>query len=254
MFEKTEAIVFRVSPYSNTSQISTWFSPDKGRINTLIKGALRPKSPFLGQYDMFYTCELVYYSKERNGIHIAGECSPLNTRSNLRGDWRASAAASYICDAISRVHPPGSHSPELYRLAAETLDFLNTSSVKMPLIYWFELKLLDVLGVAPLISKCISCRRTIGLADKSFFSVDRGGILCSQCVSANGDDKIKAMPADILAIMRNWQSSSSPRSAFNTHCNPGQISDFNEILGIFLNFHLDLASISRNIAIALLNK
>lgn len=254
MFERTEAIVFRISPYSNTSQISTWFSPDKGKINTLIKGALRPKSQFLGQYDMFYTCELVYYSKERNGIHIASECTPLNTRANLRSDWRASTAASYICDAVSRVNPPGSHSPELYRLTSDTLDFLNTSGVKTPIIYWFELKLLDVLGVAPLTSKCISCNRMIQLTDKSFFSVNRGGIICSPCVSTNGADRTKVIPADILAIMRNWQASNSPRSAFNTYCNPDQISDFSDILGIFLNFHLDLASISRNIALDLLNK
>ena len=66
---KDTAIVLRVAPVSNTSRMVQWFTPAYGKITTLIKGAQRPKSAFLGQFDLFYSCELLFYARERNHIH-----------------------------------------------------------------------------------------------------------------------------------------------------------------------------------------
>jgi phosphoesterase RecJ-like protein len=57
---KTLGIVLSIRPWSQTSHVVTWLTLN-GVITTLVKGALRPKSAFIGQYDLFYTCELVYY-------------------------------------------------------------------------------------------------------------------------------------------------------------------------------------------------
>ena len=94
MILKTTALALRFYPFSNTSRIVAWLTPDQGRIATMVKGSQRPRSLFLGQYDLFYTCELLYHRRERGGLHIARECSPLKWREGLRRDWRAAAAAS----------------------------------------------------------------------------------------------------------------------------------------------------------------
>ena len=73
MMEKTKAIVLRITPYSKTSQIVSWITPDHGRLTTLVKGACRPKSAFLGQYDLFYTCEVIFYKNDRHTVHIMKE-------------------------------------------------------------------------------------------------------------------------------------------------------------------------------------
>ncbi len=84
MIARARAIVLRVFPYSNTSRVVSWLTADHGRVATLIKGSQRPKSLFLGQYDLFYTCELLFYRHERDGLHIARECTPLTRRDRLR--------------------------------------------------------------------------------------------------------------------------------------------------------------------------
>ena len=62
---KTHGIVLSIHPWSQTSHVVTWLTPDHGPVTTLVKGAVRPKSAFLGQYDLNYTCEIVYYADTR---------------------------------------------------------------------------------------------------------------------------------------------------------------------------------------------
>ena len=103
---RTEAIALRVSPFSRTSHVVTWLSPEHGRLATVVKGACRPKSAFLGQYDLFATCELLFYRRDHDGAHAIRECSPLEPRDELRDDWRRVTTASYLCDLLARVTQP----------------------------------------------------------------------------------------------------------------------------------------------------
>ena len=85
---KTEAVCLRIYPWSRTSHIVHWLTPH-GRLATVVKGATRPKSAFLGQYDLNYTCEIVYYLGSRGDLHALRECSPENARASLRGNLAA---------------------------------------------------------------------------------------------------------------------------------------------------------------------
>jgi len=247
MIEKTEAIVLRVAPFSRTSRIVNWLTPGHGRVATLLKGAQRPKSIFLGQVDLFYTCELLFYQRERNGLHIARECTALSTRPQLRTDWRACACASYVCDFISRVGTSGTHEHELYVLAATMLDFLSTTTPRPQLTFWFELQLMAGLGLAPQLRHCPMCGR--GLPDRlaSDFSCDRGGLLCTDCAERHHSQTRRLTPA-LIGMLRNWQQSSSPSATQNTKCSHAQCLVLRDVLALFLNYHLDILPPSRNIA------
>ena len=76
---KAEALCLAVHPWSRTSHIVRWLTP-RGTLATLVKGAVRPKSAFLGQYDLNYTCELVYYARARGELHALRECVPRERR------------------------------------------------------------------------------------------------------------------------------------------------------------------------------
>ena len=115
---KTRGIVLDIHPWSRTSHVVTWLTPDKGPVTTLVKGAVRPKSAFLGQYDLFYTCELIYYARSRGELHAIREASAIEMREHLRGDFRATAFASYAAFLV-REHCP--HNGE----AADWFAFLE---------------------------------------------------------------------------------------------------------------------------------
>ncbi len=254
MIHKTQAIVLRYFPFSNTSRIVSWLTPDDGRIATLVKGSQRPKSFFLGQYDLFYTCELVYYARDRAGVHIARECSPLKTRYRFRDDWKAMAAASYLSDLLFRVSPPDAPHHNLFALLDSGLDHLAANGAAASFLFWFELKLLDDLGFAPRLKHCLNCERELQPGTrKAKFSYARGGILCSACADAGAEGAPPIAP-DILAILSGWQRARSSQAALSTQCTTWQLGEIEKLLGLFLTYHLDMALPSRAIALDVLRR
>jgi len=248
MIAKTEAVVLRVSPFSNTSHVVTWLTPAYGKVTTIVKGACRPRSQFLGQYDLGYTCELLFYTRERNGMHVIKECSPLERRETLRANWKASFCLSYICHLTSIVSVAGLHHAELYEALRCVLEFLDARSVALSDgILWFELKLADIAGIAPRLSHCVICNKSPGGVRNFFFSAARGGLVCVSCKEIRNTDAWSVRP-DTLALLHRWQSVDNPASLRNIRCSHAQLSNFRDLLGPFLVYHLDLAPECRNIA------
>ena len=248
MIEKTEAIALRIAPYSKTSQVVTWLTGKYGRLVTLLKGACRPKSVFLGQYDLFYTCELLFYRRERNTIHILKECYPIKTRTVFRENWKAMLCASYLCDLVSRVSTDDHSQPELYDLLASSLDHLAVNGAKPQFLAWFELQLMQILGMAPQLARCQSCRKDLS-SDTSLqvlFSPASGSILCPACAGRYGEPLVPLTP-DTLAMLRNWQKCDTAVSAGNTKITGKQLVALRGILGRFLDYHLDFVPLSRSI-------
>ena len=248
MTEKTLALVLRISPFSRTSNVVTWLTADFGRITTLMKGSCRPKSVFLGQCDLAYTCELVFYARGWNGVHIAKECAPLQTRSALRTDWRAAACASYVCDMLSLISTEGHGQREIYELAAASIDALSASiDAKEELLYWFEIRLAELLGIRPQLAACVSCDEAVQPSRPAFFSAPLGGALCEAC----SQRRRSGLPLghDVLAILRAWQADASPRSARVIRCSAEQASQLGRILTEFLKYHLDRVPESRYTAL-----
>ena len=252
MIEKTQAIVLRYYPDSNTSRVVSWLTAEQGRITTLIKGSQRPKSAFIGQYDLFYTCELVYYTRPRSGVHIARECGPLKTRDGLRANWKGCAAASYMADLISRISPPDAPHAELFGLLEAGLDEVASHPASAEFLFWFELRLLEQLGLAPRLQHCLACKKPLAPGERrSRFSYARGGILCPPC-SRDATDSLLPIAADILAILTSWQRAQNPQAARATRCSTRQLAEIENLLGLFLAYHLDTPLPGRPIALDIL--
>ena len=120
---KTEAICLSVTPWSRTSHVVAWLTP-AGRVGTVVKGAVRPKSAFLGQYDLNYTCEVVYYARAKGDLHALRECVPLDRRDALREDYAALALAGYFRFLADRFAPQGPDCAEWYETLSSALDGL----------------------------------------------------------------------------------------------------------------------------------
>ena len=150
---KTEATCLRINPWSRTSHIVSWLTPS-GRVATLVKGAVRPKSAFLGQYDLNYTCEIIYYARAKGELHALRECVPVNLRENLRSDFRALTLADYYRGIVSDLAPSGPESEAWFDLLARSLDILADaeavrSTSLLARLLEFELQVLNLAGLSP---------------------------------------------------------------------------------------------------------
>lgn len=243
---ETEAICLRTDPFSETSFVVTWLTPEYGRISTILKGAMRPKSVFFGQFDIFCKTELLFYSRKRTSMYIAKEIYALNQHNTFRGKWRASACASYICDLAYRVSIPDMRNPELFEILDKALDQLENANRLDSVLFGIELKLAAHLGLAPILNHCVKCRKPL-TGRSAVFSPQRGAIACPSCGHPEYPDNTPVTP-DILGIMNAWLKSSTWLTAANTRCTQTQSLTIENILGSFLEHHLDINPASRNIA------
>ena len=148
---KTMGICLRIHPWSRTSHIVLWLTPE-GLITTIVKGAVRPKSAFLGQYDLNYTCEVLYYMRGKRGLHALRECTPLNLRENLRYDYRNLTLAEHFRELAAQFTPNGPEAAEWYatlEYALEALSSLRDAPSRLGLLLDYEIRVLRLSGLDP---------------------------------------------------------------------------------------------------------
>lgn len=236
--EKTQAIVLRVTPYSATSHVVTWLTPEHGRIHTLVKGACRPKSAFLGQYDLYYTCEILYYSRENRGMPIARECTPLKPRTPLRANWRAALCAGYTTALTTLGTMPGMPVPGVYRLLDSYLDFISANGARRTLLPWFELMLLADLGFSPRLDSCSLCGNSVHAGSQVYLASRHGGVLCKACRGRPDAGSVRSLSSPVLAMLSAWQRGGTPKAAHATACPEEPWLETLEVLGMLLSEHL----------------
>jgi len=245
MIRRTEAIALRVAPFSRTSHMVTWLSPDAGLLTTMIRGACRPKSPFLGQYDLFYTCELLYYARERSGVHIPRECTPLKLRSALRSNWRAAGAASHLASLCIEIAQPHHGERALYDQFERALDWLASGADPLRAMVSCELGFLAAAGLSPNLAPCPHCPPS---ASPSRFCIESGHWICKHRPRVRPGTTTIALPPNVVdAITATPPTTLLPEQ--HLHCLP-LLSRF---LGLFLRIHTDSQLRARGVALQLLN-
>lgn len=243
MILKDEAIALRIYPFGNTSRIVVWLSRTHGKLATLVKGSQREKSLFLGQFDLFYTCEILFYAREQRNLHILKECVPLETRAAFRSDWRACAAASYAAGALDRAMPFGPAPTGLQALLADTLDRLAARTPGPAFLPRFELRLLQELGLAPGWNACAKCRADLRGGAPARLDVAHGAVWCEACAAGRG----AAVSAAALEAIRQMSGEILPASL------PKRVfREVRALMGGLLEHHADFSPQAREIAFQVL--
>lgn len=231
-----------------------WLTPDHGRIVTSIKGACRPKSAFLGQYDLGYTCDLLFYRREREGAHAARACWPVTLREPIRNHWQAAAATAYLTQITARTTPAHLEARELFRLLEQTLDHLAASPGAHPLetLLWYEIHLLRALGHLPDLESCPRCNLQEPLARR--FSLPAGRLLCPHRPPPAPGEATLPLHHGIQALFLKFRDCPAPPAApADKNTAPiNLVLGLSRFLGIFMGFHLDAPPAVRRVAIEMM--
>jgi len=251
---KTEAIALHIRPWSKTSHLVTWLTPGHGCVTTSVKGACRPKSAFLGQYDLFYTCELLFYPREHNAVHAIRECTPLLRRDPLRADWRAAAAAAYAADLTARAVPGRQPQPQIFAHLTRTLDTLAAAPcAPHATLLGYEMALLHLLGLLPDLAPCPDCHPAH--TEWFRFSLPAGRLLCAHCAAPRPGDAVLSLHRTVLqgfAALRDETLGSAPLKK-----NEGNVKlplGLSRFFGIFILFHLDVPAAVRRVAMEMIDR
>ncbi len=153
MVERTQGLILRTRPLTETSLIVQWLTPDAGRIATVAKGARRPNSPFRGKLDLFYLADFSFSRSRRSDLHTLREVLLLDTHTRLREELGYLQQASYCAALIEQTTETETPLPTVFKLMTDLLNHLPTGPPQSPTTFTFEIKLLVELGLKPDLSK-----------------------------------------------------------------------------------------------------
>ena len=143
----TRAILVNRFPFSNTSLIVSWITPDAGLIKTMAKGVLRPHHPLATSLDLFYLCEIAYTHSPNSEIGTLRDVRLLDPFLSLRRDWSVVLCAQYFADLLANLTEPHAEITEFFEIFEKGLRYLETHLPTRHLMERYERKLLELNGL-----------------------------------------------------------------------------------------------------------
>ncbi|MBK1882363.1 recombination protein O N-terminal domain-containing protein [Luteolibacter pohnpeiensis] len=143
-----QATLIRLTRLTDTSLIAHWLTLDCGLIKTVAKGARRPKSPFAGKLDLFFSGEITFSRARRGELHPLKEVVIHHWREGLRKSYASTLLAAYCCQLLELAMEPDHPEPELHDLLDRALGHLEAAPPTMRALLHFENELVRILGVA----------------------------------------------------------------------------------------------------------
>ncbi len=179
---KSEAIVLRSIRYGEADRIVHLYTPHRGRIAAIAKGARRARSRFGARLEPFTHIQTVL-REGRGDLYTITGVDTVAVHRVLREHAATLDAAARACDAVARLFETTEAHPEVFRLLANELALLDREPAQARAANGlaFRLKLLLAAGIVPQLASCASCGELEHLRG---FSAAAGGVVCSSCEAA----------------------------------------------------------------------
>ncbi len=145
--ESTTAILLRRRKLSDTSLIVSWCTKSLGCIQTVAKGARRPKSAFAGKLDLFFETEIQVVFSRKSDLHTLTEVVLRNPFAGIRQDYARTQTAAYFVELIELSTERDHHEPELFELLRRAFAFLDVNDSSLLVMTHFEKELARIAGV-----------------------------------------------------------------------------------------------------------
>ena len=114
----------------------------------------------------------------------------------IREDLYATAYASYIIELLDRSVEDKKPNPYLFELLYQTLHYINEEYDPEVLKFIFEMKMLPVNGIHPILNQCAVCGETEG---EFAFSLREAGFICHRCLDKDRYH-LKISPATVKLL------------------------------------------------------
>jgi DNA repair protein RecO (recombination protein O) len=176
----TTALLARSVNYGEADRICTLLTEELGKVSALAKAARKSRKRYGGALSLFVVGRAVLKRPRRGELLLLERFEAVEDLSGaVSSDVIKVAHGSYILEVARELWPAEQPEPEGFELVRETLRALAASPPAPPLLRCFELGILEVVGLAPVLERCVSC----GLddPDDGWFDVAHGGAVCRSC-------------------------------------------------------------------------
>lgn len=177
MLQKCEGIVIRTTDYGETNKIITIYTREWGKIGVMARGAKKPNSRLSSITQLFTHGYFLVQRGSGLGSLQQGEIA--TSLRSIGEDIFLTAYASYIVELTDKCTEEKKPNPFHFELLLQTLNYMNEGYEPDILMNIYEMKMLNVMGLYPVLNQCSVCGSTDGHFS---FSIREGGFICHRCL------------------------------------------------------------------------
>jgi len=179
MFYKTHALVLKRHKLSDSDVILTLFTRKMGKVRAVAKGARNTRSKLASGSQPFVYGEYTI-SKGKN-LDKVTSIDIEESFYSIREDLTRLSYASYFLELCDAVVQEGHGHNRLFNQILRTLKLITEVKSGYNIIrVAFELKLFQLTGVLPDLTRCMVCGKPMPTAT-IFLSIAEGGLVCGDC-------------------------------------------------------------------------
>lgn len=234
----TPAILLRRVDYGDYDLIITFFSLNRGKISAIAKSAKKSAKRFSGVLELFSVMEIGCREPRMPGLPVLEEATLQQPFPGIRRDIQKTAYASYWVELVQGWMEENQKQVRLYRLLEYALQQIDGETMpKEGLSILFQMRFLQLCGLAPNLMACSGCRSPISHIPGRSLTVDssRGGILCERCAGET-PRRIHLSKGTLKQLI--WVEGGTLARAGRIRFTPQAIGEAQLFLEDFVPFHL----------------
>jgi DNA repair protein RecO (recombination protein O) len=205
---RTEAVILRRHDVGEADRLITLYTPNKGKLRAIAKGARKPSSRKAGHLELFAHSSLLM-AKGQN-LDLITQAETIHGYRELREDLERLTQAHYVAELLDQLGTEGQESRLTFDLLVATLERLCDTHDLLLTTRIYELRLLALEGYQPQLFRCLDCGETIQPV-VNYFDPAQGGVLCPRCgeglSSGRGSNRtVRPVSVNALKVLRYLQT------------------------------------------------
>ncbi|NQV17735.1 MAG: DNA repair protein RecO [Armatimonadetes bacterium] len=195
----TTGIIFRKTPFKETSLILEVFTQEFSKISVIAKGIKREKSKDLGLTEILNELELV--------LHKTNEWYILKSATLIKShlfevDFNKNILMQAAVEIYRQLIIPEEDSKKLYELLIKYFNYLKQVNINGIAIFWrFLLRVLTISGIELNVISCVNCKKQ--KTDFMGYYPQKNGFICKNCYRPVLKNSIIKISDEVTSIFSN---------------------------------------------------
>ena len=228
--ESTSGIVLKTFSYGETSKIIRCYTKDFGKISLIAKGVKTSKTLQTGYLEPINCISINLYYNSKRQLQIFSKAEFDQPFLSIKTSIKKLSYSFAVIELIDKtVNGEESHH-QLFDLTKNILSAINDNKGKINILFWFfQLKLLSLLGFKPNLFNCSNCQNSLNSAN--FLS---GELFCIECSNSAGI-KLSKNALSLLKKINEIEINDIPKLKISIF----ERKEIGEFLKQYYSYHID---------------
>jgi DNA repair protein RecO (recombination protein O) len=192
----TDAVVLRQVATGEADRVVTLYTRAHGKLSALAHAAAKSRKRFGAALSPYVLGEATLREKAGRELHLLERFDARRDFAARLGDPIKMGHAAYATELLRELSPPHQTDPALLDLLVELYEVVGTTAPRAETLRAFELRLLDAVGLRPVLDRCLACGAGEAArldAPGAVLDPERGGLVCASCGTMG--DRVRPLTA-----------------------------------------------------------